>query len=147
MVLYLLDTNILLRLVDTSATTSALVHTAVDQLLDGNDECIIVPQVLIEFWVVATRPGNVNGFGWTATEAAVAIEGLQQQFRLLEERAEIFSIWSRLATQHSILGKRSHDLRLVAAMLTHGVTHLLTLNPKDFNFPDIQVVHPQELTD
>jgi len=35
---------------------------------------------------------------------------------------------------------------LVAAMHVHGVTHLLTLNVRDFaRYPGITVVHPQTL--
>jgi len=30
------------------------------------------------------------------------------------------------------MGKPSHDARLVAAMLAHGVTHILTFNDTDF---------------
>jgi hypothetical protein len=41
-----------------------------------------------------------------------------------------------------------HDARLVAAMHVHGVTHLLTLNVRDFaRYPGITVVHPQTLLD
>ena len=39
-----------------------------------------------------------------------------------------------------------HDAQLVAAMHIHGVTHLLTLNVRDFaRYPGITVVHPQTL--
>ncbi|ELS44869.1 hypothetical protein C789_5347 [Microcystis aeruginosa FACHB-905 = DIANCHI905] len=30
------------------------------------------------------------------------------------------------------MGKRTHDVRLVAAMLANEITHLLTFNPSDF---------------
>jgi predicted nucleic acid-binding protein len=35
---------------------------------------------------------------------------------------------------------------LVASMLVHGVTHILTFNVEDFQrYPDITVVHPQNM--
>jgi len=46
-----------------------------------------------------------------------------------------------------VLGKNVHDARLVAAMLEHNITHLLTLNVKDFKrFDEITVVDPAEVT-
>ena len=64
----LLDTNILLRLSATQAAEHADVVRAVASLLSRGDEPVITPQVLIELWVVATRPTNVNGFGWTPAQ-------------------------------------------------------------------------------
>jgi predicted nucleic acid-binding protein len=44
------------------------------------------------------------------------------------------------------MGKQVHDTRLVAAMLTHNITHLLTFNVDDFKrFADIVVVDPRSV--
>jgi len=103
-------------------------------------------QVLIEFWVVATRPLQVNGLGWTAQQADEEISQLLDQFPLLEEDSTVFINWRRLVTRVGTLGKRSHDVRLVAVMLVHQITHLLTLNPDDFSgLSEIEVVHPQAI--
>ncbi|HEY9611556.1 hypothetical protein [Allocoleopsis sp.] len=49
-------------------------------------------------------------------------------------------------TSYQLQGKRVHDARLVAVILAHGVTHLLTFNPDDFrSINEIVVVHPQAL--
>jgi hypothetical protein len=37
----------------------------VNEIIGQGGECFLTPQVLIEFWVVATRPLEVNGLGWT----------------------------------------------------------------------------------
>lgn len=43
-------------------------------------------------------------------------------------------------------GFRSYDTRLVASMLVHRVTHILTFNVEDFRrYPDITVVHPEDV--
>ncbi len=45
------------------------------------------------------------------------------------------------------MGVNVHDARLVAAMLVHGLTHILTFNTPDFRrFSQITVVHPSEIT-
>jgi predicted nucleic acid-binding protein len=47
---------------------------------------------------------------------------------------------------HDIKGKKVHDARLVATMLTHGVTHLLTFNTDDFkDYPNIALLHPNDV--
>ena len=49
----------------------------------------------------------------------------------------------RLVIAHRVIGKSVHDTRLVATMNTFGITHLLTLNAKDFSrFTGITVLDP-----
>lgn len=41
------------------------------------------------------------------------------------------------------MGVNVHDARLVAAMLVHGLTHILTFNISDFaRYSEITAVHP-----
>jgi len=50
-----------------------------------------------------------------------------------------------LVIAHAVMGVNVHDARLVAAMLVHGLTHILTFNTADFRrFSQITVVHPSE---
>ncbi|WP_058999758.1 type II toxin-antitoxin system VapC family toxin [Leptolyngbya sp. NIES-2104] len=141
---YLLDTNIVLRFSNPIDAQHSLTINAISRLgLQGN-QCVLTPQVLIEFWVVATRPTSVNGLGWSVDQTQNRINELMTGFALLEERPEIFPLWFRLITENNIQGKRAHDIRLVAVMLAHGIDHLLTLNPNDFTVTaPIMVVHPQ----
>jgi predicted nucleic acid-binding protein len=140
---YLLDTNILLRLSNPMDAQHELVTSAVVILLERADECYLTVQVLIELWVVATRPVDVNGLGWAIAKTREMIDQLLQRFPLLEEVSDILPTWLNLVTENQILGKHTHDARLVAVMLTSGIDHILTLNPKDFSgIPDITVVHP-----
>jgi predicted nucleic acid-binding protein len=51
--------------------------------------------------------------------------------------------WERLVTLHHVTGKNAHDARLVAAMVVHGITHLLTFNTADFvRFPGVMALDP-----
>jgi len=44
------------------------------------------------------------------------------------------------------VGVKVHDARIVAAMLVHGITHVLTLDEHDFvRYPGITAVHPRML--
>lgn len=113
------------------------------QLTTQGHTLVIVPQNLYEFWVVATRPVANNGLGRSAAETAADIAYLRRLFTLLDDVPAIYPAWERLVTAHAVLGKTAHDARLVAAMLTHGVTHMLTFNGADFRrFAAVTVLTP-----
>lgn len=142
---YLLDTNILIRLSDSASPDQIMISDAVAQLITQGHECVVTSQVLIEFWVVATRPSNVNGLSWTIEQTSSAVSQLLTQFPPLPETEKIFTTWLELVTTYRVMGKRTHDLRLVAVMLTHQVTHLLTLNSRDFpSSLGVTIVQPQD---
>jgi predicted nucleic acid-binding protein len=140
---YLLDTNIILRLVNSDDVQHELVLRAVEALIVRGDNPAVTPQVLIEFWSATTRPSDVNGYGWDPTRVAQEIVALSARFRLLPDDPTIYSKWIELVTNIGVRGKQVHDTRLVAVMLVHGVRHLLTFNVKDFQrFGQIEAVHP-----
>ncbi|HEY9850808.1 MAG TPA: hypothetical protein V6D28_15180 [Leptolyngbyaceae cyanobacterium] len=90
MATYLLDTNILLRSSDPTSPSQALADISVTRLLSRNDRLYITSQNIVEFWVVATRPAQVNGLGWSVQQTHTEIEQILSQFPLLEETPEIF---------------------------------------------------------
>jgi predicted nucleic acid-binding protein len=142
---YLLDTNVILRFCNPSDLQHDLATEAISCLLNQADECFLTAQVLIELWVVATRPVQVNGLGWNTEKARNIIDELLNRFPLLEESPQIFLTWLYLVTTGKVMGKRTHDVRLIAIMLAGGITHILTFNPSDFALiSSITVVHPQE---
>jgi len=142
---YLLDTNILLRASDPNSSSYPLIMNVVDMIIRQGGECLITSQILIEFWVVATRPKDVNGLGWTTQKTQQEINQILSQFSLLEESPDIFPLWFQLVTIYNIKGKRTHDIRLLAVMKASKITHLLTFNPDDFiPIPNITIVHPQD---
>jgi predicted nucleic acid-binding protein len=106
-----------------------------------------MPQNLIEFWAVATRPASSNGLDLTVDETARQIGKLKALFTLLPDSSDIFGEWEHLVLQHQVSGKQAHDARLVAAMKVHNVTHLLTFNIPDFKrFTGITVVSPTNVS-
>ena len=143
---YLLDTNILLRGSDPNSPSYSLVMNSINKLIEEGKQCLITPQVLIEFWVVATRPLEVNGLGWTPKKTQEEISIILSQFSLLEDNPNIFTIWFKLVKNYNIQGKRTHDIRLLAVMIVYNIPYLLTFNPRDFiSIPNITIIHPQDI--
>ena len=143
---YLVDTNILLRSVQPSHPMHADAAGAVGKLSAQGEQLLIVPQNLIEFWAVATRPTESNGLGLSVDGAARELVRLKSLFPLLHDTAAIFPEWEGLVSRHQVKGKEAHDARIVAAMLTHKVTHLLTFNTDDFKrYSQITAVNPRDV--
>ncbi|MFB2970983.1 type II toxin-antitoxin system VapC family toxin [Aerosakkonema sp. BLCC-F183] len=141
---YLLDTNILLRMSDSNSPVHLLATRATANLIKQGHQVYITSQNIVEFWVVATRPIEVNGLGWTVEKTSTEVEELLNQFPLLEENPLIFTHWLNCVTTNNVKGKRVHDVRLIAVMLAHNITHLLTFNTDDFiGIEGIAIVHPQ----
>jgi predicted nucleic acid-binding protein len=142
----LLDTNILLRLAVVSHPTHTDAVAAVHKIRQRGDQPAIVPQVLYEYWVVATRPIAQNGLGLTPSEARLAIDEFLKSIVLLRDERGIFANWLADVTDLAISGKRAHDARLVAAMQRHGLQQIVTFNKSDFSgFPNIAVFAPHEV--
>ncbi|KYC35569.1 twitching motility protein PilT [Scytonema hofmannii PCC 7110] len=141
---YLVDTNVLLRSVqETHPMHKTAVH-AVKRLLEQGEELCVIPQNLIEFWVVATRPTTVNGLGLSITSVLHELAQLKSLFTLKPDESAIFLAWENLVVNYQVLGKPAHDTRLVAAMIVHNLTHLLTFNTNDFSrFSEITTVDPK----
>ena len=141
--IYLVDTNVLLRSVQANDPSYELARLAAASLIDQGHQLSVIAQNLIEFWAVATRPVANNGLALSITDTAAHIKSFRETFTLLPDTPDIFSEWERLVESHSVSGRQAHDARLVAAMLVHGVSHLFTFNAADFKrYDEITVVDP-----
>jgi predicted nucleic acid-binding protein len=141
----LIDTNVLLRAVQPNhAQCVAAKNSIKTARIRGYIPCI-VPQIVYEYWVVATRAIAENGLGMTTAEAEVDVEQLTRQFRFFRDERAIFDRWRQLVAQYDVRGKTGHDTRLVAAMDRHGIKHLVTFNDQDFRrFWSISIIHPDQ---
>ena len=143
---HLLDTNILLRLSKSDSPEFPAIRAALKTLRSGGARLCYTAQNVIEFWNVSTRPIERNGHGLSIPEANEEVHRIEHAFQLLSERDAIYHEWRRLVLTHSVSGAQVHDARLVAAMHVHGITHLLTLNDRDFaRYSGIRVVRPQDV--
>jgi predicted nucleic acid-binding protein len=106
----------------------------------------VAKQTLVESWVVATRPRDANGFGYSAQFAAEGISKIRQLFYLLAENDDIYPAWENLVLSSKVIGKNAYDARLVAAMEVHNISRILTFDAGDFKrYAGIQVLHPDEV--
>ena len=87
---------------------------------------------------------DANGLGLTTIETESKLESLFPTVRILRDERKIYERWRELVADHEVKGKQVHDARIVAAMLRHEISHLLTFNAPDFaRYSEITVVEPQ----
>ncbi|MDX1968859.1 MAG: type II toxin-antitoxin system VapC family toxin [Planctomycetaceae bacterium] len=142
----LIDTNLLVRLEDTLDARHPEAMSAIERLKRDGHDGQLVPQVLYEFWVVATRPVENNGLGLDPPKAEDAMRGWVSLFRFRLDERGIFRNWMQLVAAHQVRGKTAHDARLVAAMQRHGLTDILTFNSADFTrFSGLHVFTPADV--
>ncbi len=145
---YLLDTNVLLRIAQRSHPMSREARDCVRLLLRRKEAIRVVPQVMFEFWVVATRPIANNGLGMAPGALKHTLEKAEAFFELLPDNPAIYREWLRLVQTYSVAGVGAHDARIVAAMKVHGVANLVTFNTDDFkrfNRTEITVLTPADI--
>jgi len=139
----LLDTNILLYLANSAAAEHKAANDTLTRMLQAGDQLAIAPQVLFEFWSVATRPLSANGLGWSGPKTRAAIEGFRGRFTVLAEPPKEIDLWRDLVAKYDLKGKRVHDAHLLATMKANGVARLLTFNVGDFPAdPAITILAP-----
>ena len=132
MTIYLLDTNVILRFAERNHPLHPTVRNAVRQLRRDGHGLQVTSQNCVEFWNVATRPATKNGFGLKPVAAERMLRLIERLFPLLPDAPTLYSEWRRIVVTFQVSGVQVHDARLVAAMKTNEVTHLLTFNTKDF---------------
>lgn len=143
---YLLDTNILLRLVQPMHPQHGEATEALKKLKSRNAEFYILLQNISEFWNVATRPKDKNGLGFPISETDLQLEKLERFFKLLPDTTEVYKNWRELVVKHSVAGVQVHDAKIAAAMKAHDIKNLLTFNTKDFKrYTDITAVEPKDV--
>ena len=114
--------------------------------LQQREELVLAAQNVVELWVVATRPVELNGLGMTPARAAKYLTRVVNPLPMLVESPEIHKEWRRLVIQYGVSGKKAHDTRLVAAMLVQGIQTIVTFNGSDFvRYAGIRVLHPHEI--
>jgi predicted nucleic acid-binding protein len=140
---YLVDTNVLLRSIQPHHMMHKDAVAATLKLKRRGETLYVVPQNMIEFWAVATRPITANGLGISIADAAAELKRLKRFFILRRDSPSIYNRWEKLVMQHQIIGKPTHDARLVAAMMAHKIDYILTFNTDDFKrFSGITAVDP-----
>lgn len=143
---FAVDTNVLLRSIDDGHPAQPTAKNALLLLRDQGETASIFPQNLIEFWAVATRPTANNGLGWSVDRANQELSNLKKLFVVLVDSDATLTAWEGIVLRYRVIGKQAHDAHLVAAMLVHGVSQLLTFNDADFKrYTEITAVNPKDI--
>ena len=141
----LADTNILLRRTQPDHPSHTVAVESVAKLLAAGEPVYFTLQNISEFWNVATRPAPNNGLGFSVALALGEMEKIERLLTLLPDSPAVYGEWKRLVVQHSVLGSKVHDAKLVATMNVHGIRRILTFNTEDFTRYDIEAIHPLAL--
>jgi len=128
-VIYLVDTNVLLRFADRTHPLHLTTRAAVRKLRTGGHRLRATPQNFVEFWNVATRPTERNGLGLAPANADRLLRLVERLFPLLPDSPAVYPEWRRLVVACGVSGVQAHDARIVAAMIVHGVMHTLPSTP------------------
>ena len=130
--IYLVDTNVLLRFSSYGDPRYQIVQDAVYKLKREGQELRTTFQNLSEFWNVSARPIDQNGFGRTPSETDQMLRYLEYFFPLLQDLHAVYPEWKKLVVDYEVSGVQVHDAKLVASMIVHEVKHILTFNVADF---------------
>ena len=124
------DTNVLVY----STAAGTPFHTqarAALARLASSGPIAISRQILREYLAVTTRP-QVWAKALTLAEAIADTDSFSQRFTVLEDGLPVWDRLGSLSRGFSFGGRQVHDANIVATMLAHGETRLLTFNEADF---------------
>jgi len=135
------DTNVLLTATDESRLRHLDARHAVESAGPNGLHLAVSGQIIREYLVVATRPVDVNGLGLSSIQALQNIEAFRAFLAFYAETEAASNHLRRLMKDYGLVGKRIHDANVVATMLAHGISILVTENPADFSgMLDVQTV-------
>jgi len=130
--IYIPDTNVLLRFAVRTDPHHQLVLSAIGKLKNNGDTVHLLPQICVEFWNVFTRPSARNGFGFSTAQANHSLRLIERIFPLLPDNENVHKEWRKLVVNFGVSGVQVHDARIAAAMSVHQILHILTFNTSDF---------------
>lgn len=141
MTTYLVDTNVLVSLVDPQRPQHVMAQEAVEALRRDGHELIVFFQNCAEFWNVATRPRSKNGLGFSTNTAIAELSRIERAFPLVPDSPDAYRTWRQLVVNYGVSGVQVHDARLIAAMRANHISHILTFNGADFaRYADIGIM-------
>jgi predicted nucleic acid-binding protein len=132
---FLLDTGILLRLVNREAESHSVIRAAVRRIKANGDITVTSVQNACEFWNVSTRPvESRGGFGLTSDEARRRLSVIERIATILPYPSGLYSRWKQLVISHGVKGVQVHDAKIAALMQQYNIDRIVTLNPSDFGY-------------
>lgn len=124
------DTNVLVHSTALRSPAHLPARDALARLNRGEPVCV-TRQVLREYISATTREQSWSQ-PFTLAEAIGDVERFIRRFRVLDDGPPVWAELIGLSRRFDFAGKQAHDANIVATMLAHGETRLLTFNAADF---------------
>ena len=125
------DTNVLVYATQATAPQHVAAKGKLDSLHADGTVLYVSRQVLREYLAVVTRP-QLLAAPLPITTALARIRLFAQLFTVLEDGPAVTVRLDELCRATRVGGRQIHDANIVATMLVHGETRLLTSNVQDF---------------
>ena len=126
-----IDTNVLVNARIPGAPDHQAARASLERAFGAPEPLRISRQVIREYLAVVTRaqlwPVNI-----TREDALDDVSRLIGAFEILEESPLVTERLVTLCREVAVGGQQIHDANIVATMLAHGETRLLTFNGADF---------------
>jgi predicted nucleic acid-binding protein len=130
---YLLDSGILLRIVNRTDQRHDQTRLAVRILKEMGHSTVTSAQNIAEFWNVCTRPAAARGgLGLTHEVAAFRLRLIERITSVLLEPRDTYSHWKAIVLTLRVQGVQVHDARIAALCSALNISKLLTWNSADF---------------
>jgi predicted nucleic acid-binding protein len=135
------DTNILVYATQITSPRREAARNALERHSSAGAPFRLSRQILREYLAVVTRP-QLFASPISMAEALADVERFAAAFELLEDGPEVGARLAELCRSVALGGRQVHDANIVATMLAHGETRLLTANRGDFErfAPAIEIV-------
>jgi predicted nucleic acid-binding protein len=132
------DTNVLVYASVQGAPDREKARAALTKHTAAGEALCVSRQVLREFIAVVTRP-QVWAQPVTQADAAATALILVREFDILEDGPAVWDKLIDLCQRFTFGGRQVHDANIVATVLAHGESRLMTFNVADFRRLEVLV--------
>ena len=128
-----IDTNILIysTFPDFDSGKHIKCLESLNQLLKTDKSIFVSSQILREYFAISTN-GGIFKKPLTCKQAVGKMKEFLKNFNFISEKETTILTLMQLIEKYVISRQKIHDLNIVAIMIDHGISHLLTYNKKDF---------------
>ena len=126
-----IDTNVLVRARFMAAPGHETARARLVDALHGNERPRISRQIAREYLAVVTRP-QIWSSPLAMSDALRDADWFLSAFDVLEDGPEVTRVLAALCREVPVAGRQIHDANVVATMLAHAETHLLTFDQEGF---------------
>src|SRR2546425_9884874 len=110
LMMYLADTNIVLRFLLRKDPAYPAIRHAVRSLKARGEQIVITSQSMAEFWNVCTRPSTARGgLGLSVEATEMRLRLLERHFPVLPDSPVVYERWKELVLAHKVIGVNVHD--------------------------------------